>query len=101
MQQRELHCCEESIEYFKKDLSINPNHIAALLQMSYSLCNLKRYEEALTNLDKVIAIAPDWYVYMDRAAIKKMVFIIWKVQKGMKMPVGKWVMNFHIDFITD
>lgn len=38
---RELSQYDESIEHFKKVLSIDPNHIAALLQMSYSLCSLK------------------------------------------------------------
>jgi len=62
---------DESIEHFKKVLCIDPNHIAALLQMSYSLCSLKRYEEALITLNKVIEICPDWNNYMQRAAIKK------------------------------
>lgn len=52
-------------------MSIDPNYLAALLQMSYSLCSLKRYEDALITLDKIIEIKPDWYAFMQRAAIKK------------------------------
>lgn len=68
---RELHLYDESIEYFKKVLSINPNHLAALIQMSYCLCRLKRDEEALIFMDRAIDIDSDWHTYMHRAAIKK------------------------------
>lgn len=62
---------EESIIDFLKVLSLNPNQIASLCQMSYALSRLNRHEEALIYSSKVIELHPDWYSYMERAAIKK------------------------------
>lgn len=68
---RDLSLFEESIEYFNKVLSINPIHLAALIQMSYSLCSLNRNEEALFFMNRAIEIDSDWHTYMHRAGIKK------------------------------
>lgn len=62
---------EESIVDFLQALSIDPNHIASLYQISYALCSLNRYEDALIYSDKIIALDHDWNSYMQRAAIKK------------------------------
>lgn len=68
---RDLYLYEESMEYFTQMLSFNPNHVAALIQMSYSLCALKRYEEALIFMNRAIENDSDYYTYMDRARIKE------------------------------
>jgi tetratricopeptide (TPR) repeat protein len=68
---RELHLFDESIVYFKEVLCIDHNHLAALIQMSYSLCSLNRNEEALIFMNRAIEIDSDWHTYMYRAAIRK------------------------------
>ena len=62
---------EESIVDFMKVLSLIPNHIAALYQISYALCRLNRHKEALIYSSRVVDLTPDWYSFMERAAIKK------------------------------
>lgn len=44
---------EEAVKYFKKVLDIDPNSTTALIKIGYSLINLKRYEEAITYLERV------------------------------------------------
>ena len=62
---------EESIEDFLKALEINPCHIASNYQISYSLRDLSRYQEALVYANKIIDISPDRIIYEQRAMIKK------------------------------
>ena len=62
---------QDSIVDFLQALNINPNHIASLHQISYSFSHLKKYDDALKYLTKVIELTPDWYAFMGRAAIKK------------------------------
>ena len=62
---------EAAITDFLKVLSINPNHIASLYQISYSLCGSDRSEEALIYSTRIIELTPDWNSYMYRATVKK------------------------------
>ena len=62
---------QDAIEDFLSALSLNPNHIASLYQISYSLCGLSRFEEALIYSTKIIELSPDWNSYMNRANFKK------------------------------
>jgi len=62
---------EESMIDFQKVLSVNPNHIASLTQISYALYKLNRLEESLIYATKVVELHPDWDSHMERADIKK------------------------------
>jgi len=44
---------EEAEKYFKKVLDIDPDFTTALIKLGYCLKNLKRYEEAITYLERV------------------------------------------------
>lgn len=59
------------MEIFLKVLSIDPNHVAALINMSYCHCIFNRYEDALNFMNKAIEIDTDCHTYMHRATIKK------------------------------
>lgn len=68
---RELGFFQESISDFKRVLELDSNHIASLCQISYSYCELKLYDKALAVLNVLIELEPDWYTYMQRSAINK------------------------------
>ena len=61
----------ESISDFTKALSINFNHIAANYQMVYSLCALRKYEEALFYANKIVELYPYWDTYNQRAFVRE------------------------------
>jgi len=62
---------ELSLDYYKKSLSINPDHTYSLVNMGYALNTLGNYEEAFPYFDKVISIDPSFaYAYNNRGLAK-------------------------------
>ena len=60
---------EDAIDDLKLTLDIDPDYVAALYHLKYSLCALNKYAEALRIMDKVVKLDPNWDSYMMRAGI--------------------------------
>ena len=56
---RQLNEIDNSINYFKKSISKDPNNISALNNLGGALQRNKKYKEAINVYEKAIKINPD------------------------------------------